>query len=169
MSNVKVSFCKKGDFYLKKKIISLSRREKMKERFFASAVVLLAVINFPARSYAGSLNPSGPPSATGYTLSDIAARISSGTAASGHSLYPTAGPAPTGVTLTQIYNALPGGAMTSASAGDVIAGKTFITRANGSLTFSTGTFTARELPDTGQTTVYVPFDDARPGFSQRGV
>ncbi|MFH1258511.1 MAG: DUF1566 domain-containing protein [Elusimicrobiota bacterium] len=131
----------------------------MKVKFFASAVVLLAVISFSARSYAGSLNPSGPPSATGYTLSDIAARISSGTAASGHSLYPTAGPGPTMVTLTQIYDALPSGTTTSASVGDVISGKTFITRGNGVMAFSTGTFTAHELPDTGQTAVYVTNDD----------
>ncbi|MFH1259701.1 MAG: DUF1566 domain-containing protein [Elusimicrobiota bacterium] len=70
----------------------------MKARLLLSAVVLLVVLSFPARSYAGSLQPSGPPSNDAtrmFTLEQIYVKVTSGTAPtkqSGGFRGPTAGP-----------------------------------------------------------------------------
>ena len=120
--------------------------------------------------YAGSLNPSGPPGPTGKTLSDVYARISSGTEAGPHALKPVAGPGSTGVTISQLYNALPSGGVTTAATADVVGGKTFITRGSGVMVYSTGAFTGHELPDTGLTSSYTSTfgedHDYQPAVSQ---
>ena len=133
-------------------------------RTIVFAVICLLSVLGTQPLHAGNLNPPGPPPlsgvATGYTLTDIYARISSGTVGSGfYSLRPTAGPGPTQVTLTQIYSSLPGGTIT-ATDGSVKSGKSFIHRAGSALLFSTGTLMVHGLPDTGLTTIYNANDDA---------
>ncbi len=85
------------------------------------------------------------------TLTDIMNRISTGTAAGDQTLSPSAGPGPAMYTLQEIYDALPGGSTTTATAEDVIDGKTFITRNGGEMTFSTGTMPPSRVPKTGHT------------------
>jgi hypothetical protein len=142
-------------------------RQKLKALLYVSFALHCSLFGLHCSLLsAGSLNPpaSLPASATGYTLNDIYARLSSGTAGAGYyALFPGAAPGSTGVTLEQIYLALPGGTTTSATAGDVANGKTFIRRANGALLFDTGTMTAgggHEVPATGQIISSRTYDDA---------
>jgi len=121
-------------------------------------ICLITLWSYPA--YAGDTEPVSAPGATMKTLTDIHSRISSGTPAGAHSLQPLSAPGSTGVTLDQIYNALPDGSTTTATEGDIRSGSTFIKRAGGVMTFTTGTMLPHELPDTGQITSYASGDDA---------
>ena len=121
-------------------------------------ICLITLWSYPA--YAGDTDPVSPPGATMKTLTDIQNRISSGTPAGAHSLQPLSAPGSTGVTLDEIYDALPDGSTTTATEGDIKSGRTFIKRAGGVMTFTTGTMQPHELPDTGQTGSYATGDDA---------
>ncbi|MFA5779928.1 MAG: DUF1566 domain-containing protein [Elusimicrobiota bacterium] len=114
------------------------------------AIFSLLFTLHPLRLTAGNLDSPSAPAATGVTLTDIRNRISSGTAAGTHSLQPSASPASTGYTLQQIYDAVPA-STTTATAGDVLSNRTFIQRAAGVMSYSTGTLPTQTLSAANET------------------
>ncbi len=88
-----------------KRLLKLTK----KKAIFLAMASLAVALALSAFVKAGSLSPSSSPGATGYTLADIYARLTTNATATegNHSFEPSGSPASTFYTLSQIYNAIP--------------------------------------------------------------